>query len=629
MEKEVFIKMINDDKINPICNAHQDVERPSDYWAAGKLVELAECYQKIIAVKPSYEAYLNLGDTQMAQGKWPEAIQCYHNALAIKRDDFRAHLGLGDALFQLNDPKIASLSIACYKKALALNPSNAKNYNYLGVALSLLGEQAEAMDCFRKALSLDPDLVRAQFNLCIAEIPHFYHTVEDILASRQRYGQALEHLRDTIKLDSTRRIEEAAKAVGVCRPFYLGYQGHNDRDLQRLYGELVCRILAARYPQWAVKPPFLPVEAKQPLRIGIVSGFFRSHSNWKIPIKGWAEYLNKARHQLYGYSTGTIKDAVTEAARRNCTRFVENIFTLESLAQIIRDDQLHLLIYPEVGMNSLTLRLAALRLAPIQCVSWGHPITSGLPTMDYFLSSEFMEPAGAQAHYTERLVRLPRLSIHYTPPDFTATGLTRASFGLKDDRVLFFCPQSLFKYLPQYDEVFPRIARGVGKNCQFAFIQSTSIHLINQFQGRLKEVFARYGLDYQDYVILLPKMDTDHYLAMNRLADIFLDSIGWSGGNTTMEAIAADLPIVTMPGEMMRGRHSLAFLSMMGVTDTLADNLADYVATAVRLALDESWRRQVVGKIARHKHKIYGDMACIQGLEEFFQEAVTRASQEN
>ncbi len=621
--------MNNDDQINPIFNADQHVERASDYWESGKLVELEECYKKIIAVKPSYEAYINLGDTQIALGKLPEAIQDYNNALAIKPDDFRAHLGLGDALSLLDNPEIASLSIVCYKKALALNPGNAKNYNYLGIALSRLGEQAEAIDCFRKALSIDPDFVRAQFNLCISEIPILYNKEEDIIASRRRYGQALAHLRDTIKLDTARRIEEAAKAVGLCQPFYLPYQGHNDRDLQRLYGELVCRVQAARYPQWAARPPLLPVNSKQPLRIGIVSGFFRSHSNWKIPIKGWVEHLNTERYQLYGYYTGTIKDAQTEEARPNFARFVENIFTLESLAQIIRDDQLHILIYPEVGMNSLTLRLAALRLAPIQCVSWGHPITSGLPTMDYFLSSEFMEPVGAQAHYTERLVRLPRLSIHYTPPDFTETGLTRASFGLKDDRVLFFCPQSPFKYLPQYDEVFPRIARGVGKRCQFAFIQGKSIYLNNQFQRRLKQAFAQYKLDYQDYVTLLPSLDSDRYLAMNRLADIFLDSIGWSGCNSTVEAIAADLPIVTMAGELMRGRHSLAFLTMMGVKDTIADNLTDYVATAVRLAMDEPWRRHIVRKMVQTKHKVYGDMACIKGLEEFFEEAVSRGLKEN
>ena len=158
---------------------------------------------------------------------------------------------------------------------------------------------------------------------------------------------------------------------------------------------------------------------------------------------------------------------------------------------------------------------------------------------------------------------------------------------------------------------------GVGKSCQFAFIQGSSIHLNNQFELRLTQAFAQHNLDYKEYVTFLPTLDRGRYQAMNRLADIFLDSIGWSGCNSTMEAISADLPIVTMPGELMRGRHSLAFLTMMGVKDTLTDNLADYVAMAVRLARDEPWRQHLVQKMAQNKHKIYGDMACTKGLRNF------------
>jgi protein O-GlcNAc transferase len=539
-------KIDTDNRSTRLSDPEPHDVRTDDYWKSGNLSELEESYKRVIAAEPSYDAYINLGETQMALGKWSEALHCFKNAHVLKPDDCRALLALADAFSQSGDPKIACLSIAYYKKALELNPGNARIYNALGVALNLLGEHEEAIDCIKQALKIDPDLIGAQFNLCMAEIPILYDKVEDILASRQRYRQRLEHLVHTLKLDTPRRIAEAAEAVGFYQPFYLAYQGHNDRDLQRLFGELVCRIQAARYPQWAARPPLPPLNPGQPLRVGVVTGFFYGHSNWKIFIKGWVENLNKERYQLYGYYTDAVQDARTEEAKRNFVRFVENIYALESLAKIIRDDQLHLLIYPEVGMNTWIPRLAALRLAPIQCVSWGHPITSGLPTVDYFLSSEFMEPAGAQAHYTERLVKLPRLSTCYTPPEFSETGLTRADFGLKDDGALFFCPQSLFKYLPQYDEVFPRIAQGVGKSCQFAFIQGTSIHLNKQFQRRLEQAFSRYGLDAQNYVTLLPRMDSDRYLTMNRLAEIFLDSIGWSGGNTTMEAIAADLPVVTM-----------------------------------------------------------------------------------
>jgi protein O-GlcNAc transferase len=405
-----------DDMSDQILNPDQEAARTDEYWKSGKLAELEEYYQKALAVKPSYEMYLKLGKTQMALGKGGEALDCFKNAHIMKPEDYRAFLSLGNAFSQSVDPQIASLSIAYYKKALEFSPGNARIYNTLGAALNLLGEQEEGIDCIKQALKIDPDFVGAQFNLCVAQIPILYHKEEDIRASSRRYRQALEHLVHTIKLDTPRHIEEAAKAVGPYQPFYLVYQGHNDRDLQRLYGELICRIQAAKYPQWAVSPPLLPINPQHPLRIGIVAGFFYGHSNWKILIKGWVENLNKTRYQLYGYYTDAIKDAQTEAARRNFVRFVENIYSVEGLAQVIRDDQLHVLIYPEVGMNSMIPRLAALRLAPIQCVSWGHPTTSGLPTVDYFLGSDLMEPAGAQARYTERLVRLPRLSTCYTPP---------------------------------------------------------------------------------------------------------------------------------------------------------------------------------------------------------------------
>lgn len=208
-------------------------------------------------------------------------------------------------------------------------------------------------------------------------------------------------MRDAIPLSTPQDIEIAARAVGSQTPFLLACQGLNDRELQSLYGELVCKIMALRYPQFAqpLRMP-QPVQGK-PLRIGIVSGFFYWHSVWKIPLGGWIENLDKKRFSLYGYYTGTVNEQTTAIARRQCTRFVEGVYALEELCRIIRSDNLHVIIYPEIGMDPMTVRLAALRLAPVQCTSLGHPETSGLPTIDYYLSSDLMEPADANAHYTE------------------------------------------------------------------------------------------------------------------------------------------------------------------------------------------------------------------------------------
>ena len=201
-----------------------------------------------------------------------------------------------------------------------------------------------------------------------------------------------------------------AETIGSHQPFYLPYQGHDDRELQSSYGSLVCRVLAARYPTAVLPNPPAP---DQPIRLGIVSGFFRQHSNWKIPIKGWLQNLDRHRFQVSGYYTGGERDEATVAAAALCNRFIGGPLSLDGWRREILDDAPHVLLFPEIGMDRLTAQLAGQRLASVQCCSWGHPVTSGFPTIDYFISSDLMEPANAAAHYSEQLVRLPNLSIYY------------------------------------------------------------------------------------------------------------------------------------------------------------------------------------------------------------------------
>ena len=296
-----------------------------------------------------------------------------------------------------------------------------------------------------------------------------YQDLDDIQISRKRYVEELIRLRDTVFSDMSQDIEAAAKSIGSSQPFYLAYQGLNDREIQQIYGDLVCRIMALRYPEWSNVTPTMPfLASKESMRIGIVSGYFYHHSVWKIPIRGWIMNIDKQRFSLYGYYTGRKKDEETKVARQYFDNFAEDIYSFEELCQRIRGDNLHVLIYPEIGMDPTTVRLAALKLAPIQCVSWGHPDTSGFPTIDYYLSSDLIEPSDADAHYSEKLIRLPNMSIDYSPLEIPHADVDRETFGLRQTSILYHCCQSLYKYLPQYDDVFPRIACQVG-DCQFLF----------------------------------------------------------------------------------------------------------------------------------------------------------------
>jgi predicted O-linked N-acetylglucosamine transferase (SPINDLY family) len=295
--------------------------------------------------------------------------------------------------------------------------------------------------------------------------------------------------------------------------------------------------------------------------------------------------------------------------------------------ETILADGLDVLIYPEIGMGCDSLALASRRLAPVQCAAWGHPETTGLPTMDYFLSSELMEPADAAQHYSERLVLLPHLSIWYEPPcrPSEADGMDRRRLGLGEEAFVFSCTQATCKYLPRYDDVFPRIAARAPE-VQFLFVEHpTSRKGTEIFKQRLEAAFAKHGLEAGRHCVFSPRLAPEAYLAMQRHVDAALDSIGWSGGVSLLEALADDLPVVTLPVGLMRGRHGAAFLRRMGLAHRIASTLDDYVASAARLARDKDFHRQARGEVARCKHRLYRDAQAIQGLEAFLARVAGRA----
>jgi protein O-GlcNAc transferase len=589
--------------------------------AHGRLGEAAAAFEQAVRLKPDYHEARNnlmaalqqLGRRLHELGRLDEALGHCERAVALRPEAPGPRNNLGNVLRDLGRLDEA---LAQYDRALAIDPSFVMAHYNRGMTLRRLGDIAAARASFERAFALKPDFVEAELAACMAELPVLYADAAEIDARRAAYAAHLERLSAHVARAGTPAA--LAEAIGSHQPFYLAYQGRNDRELQATYGALVARVMAARFPPVPLPEPPPPHE---PVRLGVVSAFFRQHSNWKIPIKGWLAGLDRKRFRIFGYHTGSERDAQTAVASELCERFVQGPLRLDEWRQAILADAPHILLYPEIGMDQVTAQLAAQRLAPVQCVSWGHPVTSGFPAIDYFLSSDRMEPADAQAHHTERLVRLPNLSICYEAPATRPAALSRAELGLRENAVVYWCCQSLPKYLPQYDEVFARIAGAVG-HCQFTFIEfAGGRHVTEVFRRRLDSAFARQGLRAADHCVVLPRLDPDRFVAAMGACDVLLDSIAWSGCNSTLESLVHDLPIVTLRGELMRGRHTSAILEMMGLDETIAPTVDDYVAVAVRLGRGAAERAAVGARIAADKHRLYGDRACIAALEDFLDRA--------
>lgn len=584
----------------------------------GRLDEAIASYRRALEIKPDFVMALdNLASALMAQGKSAaalnvakRALESCERAIALKPDCIDAFYDRGNIYHRLNRFDEA---VANYDRVIALDAHHAHAFCNRGIALNQLGRFEEARASFGRAVELAPGFAEARFGQCMAELPILYETEEEIMTRRAAYARRLKVLCAVIE-----RNPQLARGVGTSQPFYLAYQGMNDRDLQALYGSTICRLMARRYSQAPLASR--PADSEK-VRIGIVSGYFREHTVWKLMIRGWLGQLDRHRFRLFGYHTGAVQDAETRWASTKCERFVQGPLSIDGWRAAIAADAPHVLIYPEVGMDPVAGALAAQRLAPVQCNAWGHPDTSGLPTLDYFLSSDLMEPTDGESHYTERLVRLPNLSIYYEPIEAQPVPMTRQDLGLRTDGVAFWCGQSLYKYLPQFDAVFPRIAREVG-NCQFAFIQhQDGAGMTDLLRRRLGRAFAALGLEDDEHCVFLPRLDQNGFIAATGQCDVFLDSIHWSGGNTTLESLSHDLPIVTLEGPLMRGRHSAAILQRMGITETIAATTDDYVAIAARMAKDAPLRATIRARIAANKHRVYRDNDCMATLEAFLERA--------
>jgi predicted O-linked N-acetylglucosamine transferase (SPINDLY family)/MoaA/NifB/PqqE/SkfB family radical SAM enzyme len=528
--------------------------------------------------------------------------------------------GAVDALAALAERALKARDDAMLERALqgiAESPVLPTRLTLLSNLLRVGGHAESAQRLLALQLARDPDDLEAGLTQAMTLLPIVYRSEDEIAARRAVYAEALTRMAALVRDATPQRLAAAAGVVGKAKPFFLAYQGRDDRALQHVYGTAIARIAAATGLAAAYRRPPAPGAR---IRVGFATRYFHMHSVSKL-FGGWIEHLDRSRFEVIGYHLGTFQDAMLARIGAACDRFETGERSAAAWCQRIAADAPHVLVYPELGMDDLAIQLACHRLAPVQCVTWGHPVTTGLPHVDYFLSSALMEPPDAQAHYTETLVRLPNLSIAYAALPSEGGQLTRAALGLRASATVYVCCQSLFKYLPRYDSAFVSIAQQV-PDAQFLFIGDPALPATVVFKDRVFAAFRAAGLDPARHLAIVPPVPFERFPSFLRTGDVYLDSIGWSGGNTTLEALACDLPVVTLPTGLMRGRHTAAILQRIGLGDAVAASLDDYCARAVALAIP-ALRDAFRARIHEGRAALYGDLTAVRALEQFFEEAIT------
>ncbi|MCT7992025.1 tetratricopeptide repeat protein [Laspinema olomoucense] len=632
----------------------------------GDLTQAETAYRQRIALSPDFSSYVSLGHLFIAQQRIDEAISAYQPALelqprnpdilyslgiafteknhpdsnlylgfaAYRRQEYESaishyqnfqktrpgeidlYLALADCYQQLNRWEEA---IIAYRQGIALHREAVELYLSFILALQNCGQVEEARQIADEGLAVLPDRLSLKLEK-IRLFPVLYQNSEQVDFYRNRFTLELDNLIQNCPLKTALSQNRALNATGVNTNFYLQYQGKNDLELQQKYGQFVHQVMAANYPQWVKTLAMPTLQTRERIRIGYISACLQWHTVGMV-FSGWLEHRNREEFEVYCYDVGRQRDRLTDWFRIHSDYFYSIPDDIPAVCQQIQLDSLHILVFLDIGMYAPMTQLAGLRLAPVQCVAWGHPITSGLPTQDYFISSDLMEPENAQTHYSEQLIRLPNLGIYFPKPQIPEVNKNRADYGIPDDAVMYLSCQSLFKYLPQYDIVFSRICQGVAK-AKLVFIGHKSNPITAQFCQRLDAAFAQVGLDYQEFCIILPRQSKRDYWNLLSLADIGLDTCEFTGFLTTLEAVAVNLPIVTHLGLFMRGRQSAGILRRVGATETVAQTQEDYIKIAVTLGLNREWREAIATQMNQGHQWLYEDTTGVKALEDFYRAIV-------
>lgn len=542
--------------------------------------------------------------------RFEDSLECSQRAIALRPDYPQALASRAFALRQLHRYEEA---LATCERALGLDPDLLEPACTRAEVLFAMGQQAAARECILRILEVHPDRADMRTLLLMNHIPHVPLSGDEMDAARLEFTARFGDFERWIEANPQL---EAETVVGSATPFSLAYQETSNLELLTRHGKL-CRDLMSRWQQRnEVKVPGGAARPTNKLRVGIVSAHIRDHSVYRALVRGWLGQLDRHRLEIGVLHVGGNRDGETLWAQAHANFFVEGVRPLHEWIEAIRSLSLDVLLYPEIGMHKLTLQLASLRLAPHQLAAWGHPETTGLPTMDHYLSAQCFEPPEAQDYYCEKLVPLANLGCYYEPYALTPAAVDLRRRGIDSRRTLFVCAGMPFKYAPRHDHVFPEIARRVG-HCQFVFFTAPMPRLTDNLQERLRAAFRDRDLEPADYLVFVPWQQPAEFFGLMRQASVFLDTLGFSGFNTVMQAIECDLPVVTFEGRFMRGRLGSGIMRRAELTDLVANTSEEYVALAVRLATDEDFRQDVRRRMESGKGRLFRDGAAIDSFAEF------------
>jgi protein O-GlcNAc transferase len=444
-------------------------------------------------------------------------------------------------------------------------------------------------------------------------VPALYRSDEDAARWRANFMAAARELTERACLDT---FDESARWTSLdLTPYFVAFHDADVTALQLAWGDFVESLIAplrrglagANAPRRSVR------------RIGIVSNRLTDSSAGRF-FNDWIALLRDAGFHINLYALGS-KDAITDqlAAQYQLAHIAtDDVSQLKTLGALISRDENDALLFPEPQGSPLTVAIAALKLAPIQCAAFGNPLTTGLPFMDYFFVPDAAEVECPAPFYRETVVRLAGVGASITragpPPD-----VSREQLSFLPHEKIYLVNQQLQKWTPSFVAAVLSILKSdrLGKLVYFDPGHPVSSRA---FQRELRQRFTETGLDYAQRTQRIPMVDRSVFLAVNAAADVVLDTFGYAGGATTVDSLSVGVPLISLEGKWLRGRQSAGILRSLGLERFIVQSEAAFVEAALSIdvargkLLREDSAKQWWGECARRAAALKQSEPMVRGV---------------
>jgi len=526
---------------------------------SGELAEAITCFAQALRLRPHCgEAFNNMGLALLGQGRLDEAERSFQRALHLLPDVAGVHNNLGLALLNQGRPHQAQ---SRFEQAISLDPGLADAHNNLGLALEAQGIADDALVCYERAIEIDPDHVGAVTNMGNA-------CKDEGLAA-----DALACYRRALAL----RPDEAS----VHSNLLLAMQYQSNVEGREILSEAMEFARRHADPLVAtIKPHPMRSGDGRRLRIGYVSADFREH-----PVRFFLEPILAAHdHKVFeirGYADVPRPDAVTERLKGYPDHWQSLVgMSDDQAANLIRQDEIDILVDLGGHTGGNRLLVFARKPAPIQVSYLGYLSTTGLSTVEYYLTDAHADPPGqTEAFYRERLVRIPQCAFCYLPgpaPEVTPAPPARTSPG-----VTFGCLNNPAKVTDEVVDLWSRVlAAAPGSRLLLATDCSRRV------EERICSVIARHEISLERLLFAERTATRLDYMKIYHYVDLCLDPFPYNGVTTTCDALWMGIPVISLAGRMNASRQGVRFLRCVGLHELLAETPEEYIRKAVDLASD-------------------------------------------